>query len=91
MRITQGLDGTPFISYYDRVHALSFVWDGTQGDWIDVSYGGAGEPVIARIPWVNVQTTDESLNLRVFATFCKEFINTLHQIEATDPQAHHRA
>jgi hypothetical protein len=88
--IDQGQDGTPFISYYDKVHCLSFVWDGSKGDWIDVSFGGAGEPVIARIPWVNVGTTSETLNLRVFARFCEEFINQIHNIESVDDQAHGR-
>jgi hypothetical protein len=81
--MTQGQDGTPFLSYYDRTHSLSFVWDGTQGDWIDVSYGGAGEPVVARIPWVNPETTSISLNLRVFARFCQEFIKLIHDTEVS--------
>lgn len=96
---TQGQDGRPFLSYYDHVHALSFVWDGTidapgiDGRWIDVSFGGAGEPVVLRIPWVirltgpvpgNV-TTDV---LAAFATTCQDFISLLHAVESVDEQAH---
>jgi len=32
MRISQGMDGTAHLTYYDKVHSLSFVWDGTLGD-----------------------------------------------------------
>ncbi len=77
----QGQDGTPFMSYYDRVHALSFVWDGVS-DHCDVSWGGYGEPVIAQIPMhVWADTPDTGLLLRRFALTCEEFINQIHVIE----------
>jgi hypothetical protein len=62
----QGADGVAHITYFDKPHALSFVWDGTKdvvtesprGDrwtderWIDVAFGGYAEPVAFRIPWI---------------------------------------
>ena len=97
-RTEQGQDGTPFLSYYDKAHALSFVWDGTQDEdeddgprlpsrWIDVSFGGAGEPVILRIPWL-IRLTGERGNvtndtLAAFGRVCDEFINQIHLIEDT--------
>jgi len=104
-RTEQGQDGTPFLSYYDKAHALSFVWDGTQdetGDdgprlpsrWIDVSFGGAGEPVILRIPW-HIHLTGTTGNvtndtLAAFGRVCEQFINLIHNIESVDDQAHGR-
>jgi chloramphenicol 3-O-phosphotransferase len=85
----QGQDGTPFLSYYDVEHALSFVWDGTQDEnderWIDVSFGGSGEPVVLRIPWV-IRITASTGNvttdtLIAFGDTCGSFINLLHQME----------
>jgi len=98
-RTEQGQDGTPFLSYYDKAHALSFVWDGTQdetGDdgprlpsrWIDVSFGGAGEPVILRIPWL-IRLTGTDV-LHAFSATCEAFINQIHDIEGVDDQAHGR-
>jgi hypothetical protein len=75
----QGADGTPHLAYFDKTHQLSFVWDGTQGDWIDVSYGGYGEPAVARIPW-----NDQSgCSPAAFQRTCDEFINLIHEIEKT--------
>jgi hypothetical protein len=104
-RNEQGQDGSPFLSYYDHAHALSFVWDGTQDEadvdgprlpsrWIDVSFGGAGEPVILRIPWLIriTGTTGNVTNdtLAAFGRVCEEFINQIHSIESVDDQAHGR-
>lgn len=44
----QGEDGTVHLTYYDKEHELSFVWDGKAG-CVEVSHGGHGEPVIDRI------------------------------------------
>lgn len=43
--VPQGQDGTGHFSYYDYDRALSFVWDGDYKQPINVSQGGAGEPV----------------------------------------------
>lgn len=40
-------DGKAHITYYDRERSISYVWDGD--DVIEVSYGGYGEPVVARL------------------------------------------
>jgi len=94
-RIDQGMDGTPFLTYYDKVHALSFVCDWTEGRWIDVSFGGAGEPVILRIPWHIHLTGPLPSNvvddvLTAFGRACEEFVNQIHLIESVDDQAHGR-
>ena len=92
----QGEDGTPFIEYFDKPHSLAFRWDGTKDDdgdrWIDVSFGGSGEPLVLRIPWrihlsgpvIGNVTNDV---LRAFSTTCQEFVNLIHQIEHGE-QAH---
>ena len=81
MSTQQGLDGTAHMTYYDKVHSLSFIWDGASDD-CDVSHGGYGEPVIARIPMhVWADTPDTLLLLRRFALTCEEFINQIHVIE----------
>lgn len=41
-------DGTPHFAYFDHPTQLSFVWDG-KAEYIEVSRGGYGEPVIATI------------------------------------------
>jgi len=84
----QGLDGTPFLSYYDKIHALSFVWDGTQGNWIDVSFGGYGEPVIARIPNPTIPsvTYPPEMLMSIFGKTCDSFINLIHLMEDVDPK-----
>jgi hypothetical protein len=83
---TQGMDGTAHLTYYDKVHSLSFVWDGTVGNWIDVAYGGYGEAVIARIPWIGVGV-DAGLLAR-FQSACDGFINQLHEIECGTEHEH---
>lgn len=42
----QGLDGTAHFSYFDPERQLHFVWDGYYDQHVNVSYGGAGEPVL---------------------------------------------
>jgi hypothetical protein len=88
MRTSQGLDGTPHITYYDKVHALSFVWDGTEGDWIDVAYGGYGEAVIARIPFTRINPYGPEMMMAVFKGACDSFINQIHEIECTNDHEH---
>lgn len=41
----QSADGRPHLAYYDRDNSLSFCWSGEMGEPIEVSSGGAGEPV----------------------------------------------
>ncbi len=74
---TQGQDGQPHVTYYDKPHLLSFVWDGTSGPWIDVAYGGYAEPVFARIPLV-----EESVGanqVQDFKTSCDRFIDKIDE------------
>lgn len=42
-------DGKAHFTYYDAERCISYVWDGDSMR-IEVSHGGYGEPVIARIP-----------------------------------------
>jgi len=85
----QGTDGTPFLSFYDKTHALSFVWDGTAGDWIDVSFGGYSEPVIARIPWTpSIRAEWGEPSLKGFSSACEAFINLIHQMEEVTVGGH---
>ena len=75
----QGQDGNVHLTYFDKEHQLSFVWDGSEGDWIDVSVGGYAEPMIAHIPW----TTDEDTTLfSAFISFqgaCVSFMKALYE------------
>jgi hypothetical protein len=77
----QGLDGTAHMTYYDKVHQLSFVWDGTVDIWIDVSYGGYGETVFARIPWFAL--SPDNCTTQAFQSVCESFVNQIHEIEQT--------
>jgi hypothetical protein len=79
----QGKDGRSHLTYYDRTHALSFVWDGTAGEWIDVSYGGYAEPVFARIPFDRGNPYGPELVLQRFQNTCEDFVEMLHNVEAT--------
>lgn len=45
----QNADGKPHMTYYNREHHLSFVWDGLSRV-IDVCVGGYAEPVYFEIP-----------------------------------------
>ena len=40
----QAEDGIAHLAYYDKEHQISFVWNGRQGDRIDVCPGGYAEP-----------------------------------------------
>ena len=73
----QGQDGQPHVTYYDKSHVLSFVWDGTRGPWIDVAHGGYAEAVFARIPFA-VENVQHDL-MEDFRTSCLEFIETIDQ------------
>lgn len=70
----QGNDGDPHLTFFDDETQLSFVWDGTQGDLIDVANGGYGEPVAAHVVW-----PDMDLNVGIgsfmasFRTVCELF------------------
>jgi hypothetical protein len=83
--IVQGMDGMPYMTYYDKTHALSFSWDTTVGNWVDVSYGGSGEPVIARIPIVGFDTVAHPVEwtLTRFKSTCDGFVTLIHEIEQT--------
>ena len=72
MNNAQGADGVAHLTYYDKEHSLSFVYDGTVGPWIDVAYGGYAEGVIARIPY-HVPVT-----LASFQTVCVKFVDTIY-------------
>lgn len=54
----QNADGTPFLSYFDFLTSLSFIWDG-ESDHIEVRHGGDSEPVIDGI---DVETLDANVH-----------------------------
>jgi|WetSurMetagenome_2_1015567.scaffolds.fasta_scaffold24150_3 hypothetical protein len=80
----QGMDGTPHLTYFDRKHCLSFVWDGGEIGWIDVAYGGYAEPVIARIPISVDAATGIAALFMDFERACNNFIECIHTIERFD-------
>lgn len=47
--LLQSMDGVPHLSYYRNDEQMSFCWDADPASWIEVSVGGAGEPVYYRI------------------------------------------
>ncbi len=44
--MTQGIDGTPALYYFDHPRLLAFLWSGNYNAPIEVSFGGFGEPVV---------------------------------------------
>lgn len=81
----QGKDGTAHVAYFDKQHQVSFIYDCLQGDWIDVSVGGYGEPLIARIP--TQEFNDETpigLALEAFETRCRRFIKEMFMYDVRE-------
>lgn len=65
-----GRDGAPFVSYYDRALALSFIWDALS-DVITISHGGYGEPVRWVIP---TEPTGGRIDLAAFEAVCRAWV-----------------
>jgi hypothetical protein len=64
----QHFDGNGHFAIYDASRCLSFTWDG-KAEWIEVSYGGYGEPVEWIIPaFIFEGTPGECID--AFATYC---------------------
>lgn len=53
----QDADGQPFVSYYRNDEHLSFCWSGLPDQPVEVSAGGAGEPVVATIDPPKIPST----------------------------------
>lgn len=68
-------DDIPHLAYYVQEQLLSFTYNGKSGPWIDVSYGGYGEPVIERIPF-REHSSRNFFVYGAFVTYFKSACNT---------------
>lgn len=71
--LQQSADGRPHLSYY--AEHTSFCWSGNPMEPVEVSYGGAGEPVTALIemPVEPARATLEE-HADLFRTVCDQYL-----------------
>lgn len=71
----QAEDRKAHLAYFDPDSQLSFVWNGTKGQTVDVCHGGYGEPVTATLE-LTFHPDDMSFKagLKYFESECKQFV-----------------
>ena len=72
----QSDDGTPHFAYFDKEHALSFVWDG-RSTVVEVSVGGYGE-MVSDVIRISANAIDSNSRpdqwLDWFQTLCATYV-----------------
>lgn len=82
---SQGQDGAAHLTYYDKTHIISFIWDGTKGDLVDVCPGGYAEPAVGlfRLSF-DPTLVNTHAALAMFEADCETFVERIFAY--TDPR-----